>query len=325
MGFSRLFGQIISQPPLPATDFTGKTVIVTGANVGLGKEAVKHFARLGAKVVGTARSSAKCAAATTEVEAETSVPGRTSFWELDYGSYASVKAFCERATSELERLDAVVLNAGVAMRTFELLEGEESSITVNVISTLLLAILLLPKLRQTAEAYKVTPYLSVTSSSTHAWAKLPERDASEIFAALSDPNTETMRARYPNSKLLQLLAIRELASRSTSNTPSVIINLVSPGVNSTSLSRSSTGLEAVLMKVFHAIFAWQPEVGARTLVYATVAGEKSHGVLIDHCDAANDITAPWIKTDEGQRVQKKVWDDLEKKLEAIEPGILLRI
>ncbi|KLJ10290.1 hypothetical protein EMPG_14324 [Blastomyces silverae] len=328
MGPARLLWQAFSNPPLPTAVFTGKTVIVTGANVGLGKEAVKHFVRLGATVIGTARTSTKAAAALEEINAETTgAPGRAMIWELEYGSYASVLGFCERVSSELEleRLDAVVLNAGVSNRNYELLEGEEASITINVISTLLLAICLLPKLRQTAKVYNVTPYLTVTSSKIHSWAKFPERDASDIFAALSDPLATTMQERYPTSKLLQLLAMRELAARTASSIPSVVINLVSPGLNRTSLTRQTTGLEAAVLTAIHAMFAWDPEVGSRILVHATTAGKESHGVLLDKCEVENDILAPWIKTDEGQKVQSKIWSELEKKLEAIRPGILSEI
>lgn len=196
MGPGRLFWQVFSHPPLPTATFAGKTVIVTGANVGLGKEAVKHFVRLGATVIGTARSNSKAATALADINAETKGPGRAMIWELEYGSYASVLGFCERALSELDRLDVVILNAGAATRTYELLEGEESSITINVISTLLLALSLLPKLRQTAATYNVNPCLTVTSSKIHSWAKFPEREAADIFAALNDPLSPMMQERY---------------------------------------------------------------------------------------------------------------------------------
>ncbi|EEH06644.1 conserved hypothetical protein [Histoplasma capsulatum G186AR] len=322
MGPGRLFWQVFSHPPLPTATFAGKTVIVTGANVGLGKEAVKHFVRLGATVIGTARSNSKAATALADINAETKGPGRAMIWELEYGSYASVLGFCERALSELDRLDVVILNAGAATRTYELLEGEESSITINVISTLLLALSLLPKLRQTAATYNVNPCLTVTSSKIHSWAKFPEREAADIFAALNDPLSPMMQERYPTSKLLQLLAIRELASRTSSTSPQVVINLVSPGLNRTSLTRETTGLEAIVLAAIHYIFAWDPEVGSRILVHATMAGKKSHGVLLDKCEIENDILAHWIETDEGRIIQRKVWSELEKKLEAIRPGIL---
>ena len=196
MGVIRLLRQPFSHPPVPTADLTGQTVIVTGANVGLGKEAVKHFVNRGAaKVIATSRSTAKGNAALAEIEAETKRPGVATFWELDYGSYASVKAFGEKAVA-LDRLDKVVLNAGVATRIYEQFEGEESSVTVNAISTTLLAMLLLPTLRRSAAQYGIAPTLTVTSSEIHAWAKFPERSHPKILQSLSDPKTQTMSERY---------------------------------------------------------------------------------------------------------------------------------
>jgi NAD(P)-dependent dehydrogenase (short-subunit alcohol dehydrogenase family) len=123
MGVFKLFGQISFKPPVPTADLSGKCVIVTGANVGLGKEAVKQSVRRGAaKVIAMVRSSNKGEAALVEIEAETKRPGVAEIWELDYSNYASVKAFCARV-AQLDRLDAMVLNAGVATKTFEMYEG----------------------------------------------------------------------------------------------------------------------------------------------------------------------------------------------------------
>lgn len=68
----RLFRQFSFRPPIPTTDFSGNTVIVTGANVGLRREAMKPFVRRGAaKVIATVSSSRKGKAALTEIEAYT--------------------------------------------------------------------------------------------------------------------------------------------------------------------------------------------------------------------------------------------------------------
>ena len=188
--------QLFSKPPYPETDFTGKTVVVTGSNTGLGKEAVRHFARLNAKeVIIAVRSVPKGEQARKEIEADLNPEGTISVWELDYGNYDSVKAFAKRA-AELDRIDAVVLNAAVAGAPFQRFEGEESQIVVNVISTMLLAVLLVPILRQVASRHHIVPTISITSSEVHAFATgFPERNAENIFMALNDEKKSNMMLR----------------------------------------------------------------------------------------------------------------------------------
>ena len=207
-----LVHQLYWKPPYPTADFTGKTVIVTGANVGLGKEAVKHFVRLNAKrVIATARSLARGQPAKDEIEAETKRDGVVELWELDYSKYASVKAFGARAAS-LPRIDALVLNASMATRTFEMLEDNESTITVNVISTALLTLLLLPTLQLSATKYGIVPVLTTVSSGTHAFVNFSEHKSTNIFETINNENTANMEERYVHSLpiYLDILGINDV-------------------------------------------------------------------------------------------------------------------
>ena len=146
-----VYTQLFHRPDFPTADFSGKTIIVTGSNVDLGKEAVKHFIRLNAeKVIVAVRSIAKGDAAKGEIETESGRTDIIEVWELYLSNYASVKAFAKRAAT-LDRLGAVVLNAGIAAEKHELLEDNESTITVNLISSVLLGLLLLLTLRSSAK------------------------------------------------------------------------------------------------------------------------------------------------------------------------------
>jgi retinol dehydrogenase 12 len=153
--------------PLPTTDLSGKTIIVTGANVGLGKEAARHFVRMGAETVILAcRSTDKGEAAKKDIEATTGKAGVAEVWHLDLGSHASVNEFAQRV-QKLRRLDVVVENAGIAIPTYHKVEGFESTIAINVVATFLLAVLLLPKLRNTASEFNTTPRLCILASDAH--------------------------------------------------------------------------------------------------------------------------------------------------------------
>ena len=93
---------------------------------------------------------------------------------------------------------------------------------------------------------------------------------------------DTVRS-YQVTKLLQLLAVREIADQIANKEPFVIINAVDPGLCYTDLTRSATGVTFVAMKVMRALLAWTAEEGGRTLVFASVAGPESHGVYITGC------------------------------------------
>src|SRR3569833_2986325 len=148
-GFDRAFeaSHLCLTPPIPTHKFTGQTIIVTGSNTGMGLEAARHFVRLDAsKVVLAVRSLSKGDAAKSSIESTTGRTGIVDVWELDLASFASVRAFADRVMT-LERLDVVVANAGVYLFDFTLAEGCETTITVNVISTMMMALMFLSFLR----------------------------------------------------------------------------------------------------------------------------------------------------------------------------------
>ncbi|KAL9124437.1 MAG: hypothetical protein Q9217_006229 [Psora testacea] len=275
--------QLAFTPPVPNADFSGKTIIVTGANVGLGKEALKHFVRLNAhKVILAVRSVKKGEAAKAEIEAEEGCMSIVEVYELDYSSYASVKAFAANIAN-LPRVDVAVLNAGIATEKFEVFEDNESTITVNVISTALLTLLLLPILRSSASKYHIEPVITVVGSGVHAYTKFPERKTSNSLAILNNEKTAIMKDRYQVSKLLQLFAVRSIASAISRNSPFIILNTVNPGLCYTDLTRNAAGSTYYLMKVMRALLAWTAEEGSRTLVHAVTTGKESHGVFISMC------------------------------------------
>lgn len=153
--------------PIPKTSFEGQTIIVTGSNVGLGLEAARHFARLGAnKVILAVRSISMGEAAAKSIHESVGKEGVCEVWHIDMGNWDSIKEFVKK-TESLERLDVVVENAGIAMPEWSEMEGIESTIAVNVVGTFLLALNLLPILRTKGKRNGVTPKLVITSSDVH--------------------------------------------------------------------------------------------------------------------------------------------------------------
>ena len=100
---------------------------MTGANTGLGFEAAKALVSLNASTVILAvRSTEKGEAAAKSIHNSTGKEGVVQVWQLDLTSYESVKAFAKRCEG-LQRLDAVIENAGVAKGKWSMVEGHEVS------------------------------------------------------------------------------------------------------------------------------------------------------------------------------------------------------
>ena len=190
-----LYDQLFLSLPYPTADHSGQTIIVTGANVGLGLEAARHFTRLNAeKVVLGVRNLEKGEAAKKSIEESTKRKGIVEVWQLDLTSYESTKHFVKKAES-LKRLDTVVENAGIATNEYRVAEDNEATITTNVVSTYLLGLMILPKLRETGTKFNITPHLVIVSSEVHARTSLPERSSPNIFKTLNDKETANMADR----------------------------------------------------------------------------------------------------------------------------------
>lgn len=183
--------------PYPTHSFAGKTIIVTGSNTGLGLESARHFVRLGAtKVVLVVRSLERGQVAAESIANATGRSGVVDVWELDLASYASVKALAARAAVELERLDVVVANAAISTREFREAEDNEETVTVSLVSTMLLGLLLLPKLRETSVKLDKEVVLKFVGSFMHWLAIFPEPSAEHILAELADQKKARMDNRY---------------------------------------------------------------------------------------------------------------------------------
>jgi NAD(P)-dependent dehydrogenase (short-subunit alcohol dehydrogenase family) len=312
---SFLYRQLLVKPAYPTQMLNGQTVIVTGSNTGLGKEAARHFVRLGAaKLILAVRNSKAGEAAKADIEQTTQCPaGTVEVWQLDLGDYASVKSFAARATRELARVDVLCENAGIATGKKKMVAGHESQITVNVISTFLLALLMLPKLKETAGKFGVRPRLTIVSSEVHGHAKFLERDEPDIIAALDA--SEDLGERYPVSKLLEVLVVRQMAPRVKGG---VVVNMLNPGLCHSELSRDA-GLGLAVVKFF---LARSTEVGSRTLVAAGLAGEESHGKYMSDGVVAEQSLSPFVRSVEGDMAGKKLWKELGDILDQIEPGVM---
>lgn len=106
--------QLFTSISQPRGSYAGRTVIVTGSNIGLEFEAVRHFTRLGpTKVILAVWSSETREVAKKNVEKTTGVKNLVEVRQLYMSSYKSVLGFAARAEKEVGRLDVALLNADI--------------------------------------------------------------------------------------------------------------------------------------------------------------------------------------------------------------------
>jgi retinol dehydrogenase-12 len=182
--------------PQPPVNIADATYIVTGANSGLGLECAKHLFQMGAKrIIMAVRSRSKGEAAMEAIRSETNRQDVGEVWELDLTSPESVEAFAQRVAM-LDRLDALIANAGVIMGTFQQIEGMELSLLVNVVSTMLLAFRALPKLQDSARKLGVQTHLVIVTNNSALEPEMENNIASlqgDVFDALSiEKNFKTL-------------------------------------------------------------------------------------------------------------------------------------
>ncbi|KAJ4360914.1 uncharacterized protein N0V89_001483 [Didymosphaeria variabile] len=208
MGFflTLLRSQLFTKLPYPTWSFEGQTVVITGSNTGLGLEAARHIVRLGAaKVILAVRTISKGEKAAENIIESTHVTKSVlEVWPLDLSDYESIKAFGARLQT-LDRLDALIQNAGVLTNHFkkEKESGVESHIAINSVSAVLIGLLALPKLKETARKTGTRTRLTFVGSDLHfiAACKEAEHDGS-LFDVLSDEKIADMSDRQVQDSTL---------------------------------------------------------------------------------------------------------------------------
>ncbi len=227
---------------LPA--FVGRTVIVTGANSGLGLVTARELARVGAHVVLAVRNTAK------GDEAAAGITGDTEVRRLDLQDLASVHEFAAGVTD----VDVLVNNAGIMAVPYAVTkDGFESQIGTNHLGHFALTNLLLPK---------ITDRVVTVSSAFHQIGRID----------LDDLNWKSRKysawLAYAQSKLANLLFTSELQRRLDSVRSSVRALAAHPGYSSTNLQgHSAGGFSAALLSIGGRM-ATNADFGARPTLFA---------------------------------------------------------
>jgi NAD(P)-dependent dehydrogenase (short-subunit alcohol dehydrogenase family) len=227
---------------LPA--FAGRTVIVTGANSGLGLVTARELARVGARVVLAVRSLAK------GDDAAARISGDVEVRKLDLQDLSSVREFADGATE----VDVLVNNAGImAVPYSQTSDGFESQIGTNHLGHFALTNLLLPK---------ITDRVVTVASAFHYIGKI----------SLDDPNWTSRRygrwRAYAQSKLANLLFTSELQRRLDQVGAPVRALAAHPGYSSTNLQgHTGSHVDSAMLNI-GGLVATDADFGARQTLYA---------------------------------------------------------
>jgi NAD(P)-dependent dehydrogenase (short-subunit alcohol dehydrogenase family) len=240
-----------------------KTILITGGNTGIGKEAAAGLASLGAQVVITSRNEERGRSARQEIAAR-SGNNSVDVMALDLASFRSIRSFTADVLDRFDRLDVLVDNAGLILRRrTETEDGFEATFGINHLGHFLLTDLLLDRLRASAPSRVV-----VVASSAHKGA----RQGLDFDDLQSIRKYRWMEA-YSKSKLANIYFARELARRLDGT--GVTVNALHPGFVRSDFGRGGDlgGLYGWGIKYLAGPFAISPERGARTTIYLASSPE----------------------------------------------------
>lgn len=238
------------------TDQSGRTILVTGANTGLGFEAALVLAGRGARTLLGCRSPERGAAAKRRIlDAHPSAD--VEVVELDQGDLASVRRAAERVLTD-ETLDVLVNNAGIMMPPLEhTADGFESQLGVNHLGTFALTGLLLPALAERPDGRVV-----ITSSLAHRAGRIHWDD-------LDGRDSYSRQGRYQQSKFANMVHHLELARRLAAADHTTRSVACHPGIATTDLGRHLGPLAPVLLPLIRPAFNSAAQGAWTTLMAAT--------------------------------------------------------
>ncbi|KAH8886446.1 short-chain dehydrogenase [Thozetella sp. PMI_491] len=303
------------RPSLDSLSLDNQTAVITGSNTGIGLECGRVLLSLKlSRLILAVRSRERgetAARTLRKLYPEASI----EVWSLDMDSYDSIRAFAQRC-STLARFDIAILNAAIMNSEFRTnpSTGHEETFQINYLSTVLLALLLLPTLK--ARSPGGPPgRLTIVSSVAAVTTAFPEQKAVPLIPAFTRQegwNTSVAKQRYDTTKLLLLMFILKLSKLVKAE--DTVINTVDPGLtDGTSLFRS--------LPLF--LGGNTREKGAWTYVDAAAyRGKESHGSFLSDWNIAP--LHPIMHTREGEVIMDRLWDETLQELDFPEVSDILQ-
>jgi retinol dehydrogenase 12 len=346
----------------PPDSFHNQTVLITGANTGVGLEAARHALSLGAsKIIMGVRSVEKGARAREDIlsTVPTATQASLEVWHLDLASFQNVMAFVRRMREYVKqpgnRLDTAIMNAGLASGEWNMSpDGWEMNVQVNGLSTALLSLELLPILiysssHGASDPKQQRPHLVIVSSDMHQMVLVPQRNAPNILVALNDKKqweqlqAKNMAERYGASKLFSQWINIELAKLvpvdPQTGLEKVIVTSATPGFTKSELLTREN--PPFILTLIQSLFGRTSAHGAMAIVDAA-ARQDGHGKWLENLKLTELVPSRSVKfnlslrhTDgffspgyivsspEGQKVREQAWREILDVLKRVDPDLKL--
>jgi NAD(P)-dependent dehydrogenase (short-subunit alcohol dehydrogenase family) len=272
-------------------DQTGRTVVVTGANSGLGAAIVRELARAGATVIMACRNTEKGERAASAIRGQ--VPEATlEVRPLDLAELSSVRDF---AAGHQDGLDLLVNNAGIMApprRTTK--DGFESQIGTNHLGHFALTGLLLPRLLAAPEPRVVT-----MSSGAHHIGRIN-------FDDLQGERRYNNWLAYGQSKLANLMFCFELQRRAA--TTGLKSMAAHPGYARTNLQFAAPAwYEQLVMRITNPLLGQSAEMGALPALYAATVPDLPGGTFVGPDGFMEQRGHPKVVTAAGKAYDEQSW------------------
>ena len=290
-------------------DLSGKVIVVTGGNSGIGLSTVKQLAKMGAHVVLCARKLQVAETLAKEITEASS--GTVEGMQLDLASFDSIKRFSEALNAKHPAIDILVNNAGIMHTPFSrTAEGLESQFGVNHLGHFLLSHLLLKSLSK-SEA----PRLISVSSAYHNDAQ-----GRKGHICFDDLNWETRKydswAAYAQSKLANLLFAREAAKR----WPNITSVSLHPGFVRTNLINATvpTWLQWLVNPFFKYGNAMiEPWEGIQAHLHCLLSDNLENGCYYSQTNSPKGVVGGFPCTSPNEEahnddIAARLWDASEK-------------
>jgi dehydrogenase/reductase SDR family member 12 len=244
-------------------DLSGRVCVVTGANSGLGLEASRQLAALGADVVMVGRNPERLEPARASVEESARAGASITTEVIDLSSLESVRIGAERLLASCPQIDVLVNNAGVLLDSRQVsADGIELTLATNVLGPFLLTELLIPALAAAALERPPARIINVSSGGMYSEAvKLDDlQSAREKWSG---------SAFYARTKRMQVMLTEYWAEQLADQ--AIVVSAMHPGWADT------PGVESSL-PTFHKIVGKAlrtPAEGADTITWLAAADEPA--------------------------------------------------